>query len=223
MPIDTVQYQKIRDELAKSNVTLIAVSKTKPVEDIEALMALGQADFGENYVQELADKQGKIKDNIRWHFIGHLQSNKVKQIISYVHLIHSIDSLKLLQAINKQAEKINRVVDCLLQVHIAQEETKYGLDETELNEVFQSLSSMQHVNIKGFMGMATFTQDVEQVRSEYRYLKQLYDKFRLLPQGKSFNILSMGMSGDYKIAVAEGSTMVRIGSLIFGERNYGAK
>jgi len=223
MPIDTVQYQKIRDELAKSNVTLIAVSKTKPVEDIEALMALGQADFGENYVQELADKQGKIKDNIRWHFIGHLQSNKVKQIISYVHLIHSIDSLKLLQAINKQAEKINRVVDCLLQVHIAQEETKYGLDETELNEVFQSLSSMQHVNIKGFMGMATFTQDVEQVRSEYRYLKQLYDKFRLLPQGKSFNILSMGMSGDYKIAVAEGSTMVRIGSLIFGERNYGPK
>ncbi len=213
-------YQEIIQDLSAKNVTLIAVSKTKPVEDIQSLLALDHIDFGENYVQELIDKQQKITGNIHWHFIGHLQSNKVKQIIPFVHLIHSIDSLKLLEEVNKQAQKVNRIVDCLLQVHIAQEETKFGLDESELNEIINTSSSLQHVSIRGLMGMATFTDNIEQVRSEYRYLKQLYDKLQASPQCSSFDTLSMGMSGDYKIAVEEGSTMVRIGSLIFGERNY---
>lgn len=213
-------YKEIIQELSPNNVTLIAVSKTKPVEDIQSLLALDHLDFGENYVQELIDKQQQIIGNIHWHFIGHLQSNKVKQIIPFVHLIHSIDSLKLLQEVNKQAQKINRIVDCLLQVHIAQEETKFGLNETELNEIINASSSLKHVRIKGLMGMATFTDNTEQVRSEYKYLKQLYDKLKALPQCHSFDTLSMGMSGDYKIAVEEGSTMVRIGSLIFGDRNY---
>lgn len=220
MSIEEARYQDIVKDLQAANVTLVAVSKTKPIEDIEALLRLGQVDFGENYVQELIDKQQKISGNIHWHFIGHLQTNKVKQIIPFVHLIHSIDSLKLLKEINKQAKKINRVVDCLLQVHIAQEETKFGLDEAELNDIINSLDSLQHVRVIGLMGMATFTDNVDQVRSEYRYLKQLYDKLKALPQCSSFNTLSMGMSGDYKIAVEEGSTMVRIGSLIFGDRNY---
>ncbi len=220
MAVRSDRYKEIIQELSPNNVTLIAVSKTKPVEDIQSLLALDHLDFGENYVQELIDKQQQIIDNIHWHFIGHLQSNKVKQIIPFVHLIHSIDSLKLLQEVNKQAQKINRIVDCLLQVHIAQEETKFGLNETELNEIINASSSLKHVRIKGLMGMATFTDNTEQVRSEYKYLKQLYDKLKALPQCHSFDTLSMGMSGDYKIAVEEGSTMVRIGSLIFGERNY---
>lgn len=220
MPIEEIRYQQIVKDLQAANVTLVAVSKTKPIEDIIELHQAGQLDFGENYVQELIEKQQKITTNIHWHFIGHLQSNKVKQIIPFVHLIHSIDSLKLLQEVNKQAQKINRIVDCLLQVHIAQEETKFGLDESELNEIINTSSSLEHVRIKGLMGMATFTDDTQQVRSEYQKLKQLYNKLKSLPQCSSFDTLSMGMSGDYKIAVEEGSTMVRIGSLIFGERNY---
>jgi pyridoxal phosphate enzyme (YggS family) len=220
MPIEQARYQQIVKQLQQDKVTLVAVSKTKPVEDIEALLAVGQLDFGENYVQELVEKQSKISSNIHWHFIGHLQTNKVKQIIPFVHLIHSIDSLKLLQEVNKQAQKINRVVDCLLQVHIAQEESKFGLDETELDDIINSLASLTNVRVIGLMGMATFTDNTEQVRSEYRYLKQLYERLKALPQCSSFNTLSMGMSGDYQIAVEEGSTMVRIGSLIFGERNY---
>jgi pyridoxal phosphate enzyme (YggS family) len=220
MPIEQARYQQIVKQLQQEKVTLVAVSKTKPVEDIEALLAVGQLDFGENYVQELIEKQSKINGDIHWHFIGHLQTNKVKQIISFVHLIHSIDSLKLLQEVNKQAQKINRVIDCLLQVHIAQEESKFGLDETELDDIINSLASLTNVRVIGLMGMATFTDNTEQVRSEYRYLKQLYERLKALPQCSSFKILSMGMSGDYQIAVEEGSTMVRIGSLIFGERNY---
>lgn len=221
MAVNKTAYQQIVKGLEENNVSLIAVSKTKPVEDIEALIELGQKDFGENYVQELVEKQLNISADIRWHFIGHLQTNKVKQIISFVHLIHSVDSLKLLQEISKQAQKVNRVVDCLLQVHIAREETKYGMDEQEVYSVLSQLSNLSNVNIKGLMGMATLTEDEALIRKEYKYLKQLYDKLVNEQQAcASFDTLSMGMSSDYNIAIEEGSTMVRIGSLIFGERNY---
>lgn len=221
MPVNETKFQQISDELKAKNVTLIAVSKTKPIEDIQSLLAKGQMDFGENYVQELAEKQSKISGDIHWHFIGHLQTNKVKQVVPFVYLIHSVDSLKLLKEINKQAEKINRKIDCLLQMHIAKEETKFGMDEAELDELLQALPLFTSVNIKGLMGMATLTDDLNAVRSEYRYLKQLYDRLKNdRTECSSFNILSMGMSGDYHIAVEEGSNMVRIGSLIFGERNY---
>jgi pyridoxal phosphate enzyme (YggS family) len=221
MPINEIKYQEIVKALAEKNVTLIAVSKTKPLADIEALSAKGQLDFGENYVQELLEKQPGTGKAVRWHFIGHLQTNKVKLIVPFVHLIHSVDSLKLLKEINKQGEKIGRTIDCLLQIHIAKEETKYGLDETELYELLGSVPSLKNVNIKGLMGMATLTDSDNTVRSEYRYLKQLYDKLgKEKTECLSFSILSMGMSGDYHIAIEEGSNMVRIGSLIFGERNY---
>ncbi len=221
MPVNQEAYQQIVKGLQAENITLVAVSKTKPVEDIQALVAEGQLDFGENYVQELVGKHRMLGDTVRWHFIGHLQTNKVKHIVPFVHLVHSVDSLKLLREIDKQAVKINRVVDCLLQVHIAREETKYGMDEAELDELLDVLPQFSHVRVKGLMGMATLTDDLSIVRSEYRRLKQLYD--RLVSERKecaSFSILSMGMSGDYQVAIEEGSTMVRIGSLIFGERNY---
>lgn len=222
MAINTEKYRELINEL-KDRATLVAVSKTKPVEDIKALYALGQRDFGENYVQELTDKQPQLPTDIRWHFIGHLQSNKVKYIAPFVHLIHGVDSLKLLQEINKQAAKNNRVIDCLLQVHIAKEETKFGMDETELKEASSLLtnSAMNNVRVVGLMGMASFSEDMNLVRSEFRYLKSLYNKFNQ-PSATHYTLqtLSMGMSGDYKIAVEEGSNMVRIGSLIFGERNY---
>jgi PLP dependent protein len=221
MPISEIKFQQIVKPLNERKVTLVAVSKTKPVEDIEALMLLGQLDFGENYVQELLEKQSRIQSNIRWHFIGHLQTNKVKQVVPFVHLVHSVDSLKLLQEINKQALKVKRVIDCLLQVHIATEETKFGLDEQELYELLNVAPTFSNVRINGLMGMATLTDDMAHVRSEYQYLKQLFDKLKTgRAECASFNILSMGMSSDYEIAVEEGSTMVRIGSLIFGERNY---
>ncbi len=221
MAVNESGYQQIVKGLQEANITLVAVSKTKPVSDIQVLLELGQKDFGENYVQELVEKQSQITGDINWHFIGHLQTNKVKQIISFVHLIHGVDSFKLLLEINKQATKINRVVDCLLQVHIAKEETKFGMDEDEVKAVLDQVSSLSHVKIKGLMGMATFSDDENIIRKEYKYLKQLYDTLvneRI--ECTSFNILSMGMSGDYNIAVEEGSNMVRIGSLIFGERNY---
>lgn len=219
MAINKDKYQEIINEL-KGKATLVAVSKTKPVEDIQALYELGQRDFGENYVQELVDKQPQLPNDIRWHFIGHLQSNKVKFIAPFVHLVHGVDSFKLLQEINKQAAKSNRVIDCLLQVHIAKEETKFGMDEAELNEAISQLANleMKNVRVVGLMGMASFSEDMNLVRSEFKYLKSLYNKFNI--QHSTFNILSMGMSGDYKIAIEEGSNMVRIGSLIFGERNY---
>lgn len=222
MAINTEKYQELINEL-KDKATLVAVSKTKPVEDIKALYELGQRDFGENYVQELTDKQPQLPNDIRWHFIGHLQSNKVKYIAPFVYLIHGVDSLKLLQEINKQAAKNNRVIDCLLQVHIAKEETKFGMDEAELNEASSQLanSAMNHVRVVGLMGMASFSEDINLVRSEFRYLKSLYDKLnQLSTTNHKLQTLSMGMSGDYKIAVEEGSNLVRIGSLIFGERNY---
>lgn len=221
MPVNAKSYQEIVKGLKEKDVTLIAVSKTKPVEDIEALLSMGHLDFGENYVQELVEKQSKITRPVRWHFIGHLQTNKVKQVIPFVHLVHSVDSLKLLKEIDKQAAKVGRKVDCLLQMHIAKEETKFGLDEVELNQLLDSVSSLTNVNIKGLMGMATLTEDLAVVRSEYKYLKALYDRLKnKRSECASFSILSMGMSGDYQVAVDEGSNMVRIGSLIFGERNY---
>jgi len=203
-------------------VTLVAVSKTKFIEDIQAIYNLGQRDFGENYVQELLEKQQQLPKDILWHFIGHLQSNKVKQIISFVHLIHGVDSFKLLKEIDKQAEKISRTIKCLLQVHIAQEETKFGLDEHELNELMSQLANMPMKNIlvNGLMGMASFTSNIEKVRNEFRYLKSLQDKYaQLQTVNCKFQTLSMGMTADYKIAIEEGSNMIRIGSLIFGERS----
>lgn len=213
MPVNTEKYRELVKWLSEKNVTLIAVSKTKPIEDILALYELGQRDFGENYVQELVDKQALLPKDIRWHFIGHLQSNKVKYIAPFVHLIHGVDSLKLLKEINKQGGKCARVINCLLQVHIASEETKFGMDEAEIDEAKQAASQLDHIRIKGLMGMASFTDDAIQVRGEFRTLKFLLN--RMDPDA----ILSMGMSSDYKIAIEEGSTMVRIGSLLFGSRN----
>lgn len=210
MPVNKSNYERIQKELQAKAVTLVAVSKTKPVEDILELYELGHRDFGENYVQELVDKEAQLPKDIRWHFIGHLQSNKVKYIAPFVHLIHGVDSFKLLQEIDKQAKKQNRIIDCLLQVYIAKEETKFGLDENELAEVL--MRELVNARVCGLMGMASFSDDMELVRSEFRYLKTLFDKQPKL------QTLSMGMSGDYTIAVEEGSNMVRIGSLLFGER-----
>ncbi len=207
-------FLKLKKELDDTGVVLVAVSKTKPVEDILALYELGQRDFGENYVQELVDKAGQLPKDIRWHYIGHLQTNKVKLITSFVQLIHGVDSLKLLREIGKQGAKAGRVVDCLLQVHIANEETKFGLDEKELDELMGQYNegAIQGVRVLGLMGMASFTENMSQVREEFRKLKRMFDHHARL------TTLSMGMSSDYKVAIEEGSTMVRIGSLLFGER-----
>lgn len=222
MAVNEGKYQEIMEELSAKNITLVAVSKTKPVEDIEAMYKLGQKDFGENYVQELAEKHEKITNkNIRWHFIGHLQTNKVKYIVSFVHLIHSVDSLKLLKEINKQAAKAGRLVDCLLQIHIAKEEAKFGMDEAEVYEVLNNIHELKKISVKGLMGMATLTNDEEQIRKEYKSLNTFYHKLKKdRSECAGFTILSMGMSSDYHIAIEEGSTMVRVGSLLFGERNY---
>lgn len=220
MLVNQNKYLEIVKQLSPKNIVLVAVSKTKPVEAIKELYDLGHRDFGENYVQELEDKQQQLPQDIRWHFIGHLQSNKIKYIASFVHLIHGIDSFKLLKEVDKQAKKVNRTIDVLLQVHIAEEETKFGLDGKELSEILNSeeISALKNVTIRGLMGMASFTEDKEKVRKEFRYLKSLFDQFSALHP--SFSILSMGMSGDYTIAIEEGSSMVRIGSLLFGERQY---
>jgi len=216
MPVDKKAYQELNDELRLSKITLVAVSKTKPVEDILALYDLGHRDFGENYVQELVDKSKQLPEDIRWHFIGHLQTNKVKLIVPFIYLIHGVDSLQLLKEINKQAEKHSRVIHCLLQVHIAQEETKFGLDENELFSL--DISQFTNVKINGLMGMASLTDDLNKIRFEFKQLKIMYDKLSTFnPQ---LSTLSMGMSSDYKIAIEEGSNMVRIGSLLFGERTY---
>jgi pyridoxal phosphate enzyme (YggS family) len=210
---DVKRYGEILAELG-GRTSLVAVSKTEPVEEIQKLYELGQRDFGENYVQELLEKKGVLPPDIRWHFIGHLQSNKVKYIVPFISLVQSVDSFKLLLEINKQSHKYNRVTDCLFQVHIAQEETKFGLNEKELMEAMNhpELPRLNHIRICGLMGMASFTDDMGKVASEYGYLKSLFDSY------PAFSILSMGMSTDYKIAVEKGSTMVRIGSLLFGKR-----
>lgn len=221
--INKEKYTAIIQDLSEKSVKLVAVSKTKPAESIKELYDLGQHDFGENYVQELVDKQEQLPQDIRWHFIGHLQTNKVKYIAPYVYLIHGVDSFKLLTEINKQAVKNNRVIHVLLQVHIAQEETKFGLDENELEQLLlnstDQLSGLRNIQIDGFMGMASFTDNKDQVRSEFKYMKSLFNKYsHVQNENCKIQILSMGMSGDYIIAIEEGSNMVRIGSLIFGER-----
>jgi len=215
MPVNKEAYKQLNEELRLLAITLVAVSKTKPVEDILKLYDLGHRDFGENYVQELVEKSDQLPKDIRWHFIGHLQTNKVKSIIPFVYLIHGVDTLKLLKEINKQAEKHSRVIHCLLQIHIAQEETKFGLDENELFSL--DINQFENVKIVGLMGMASLTDDITKIRVEFKQLKIMYDKLTTLnPQ---LSTLSMGMSSDYKIAIEEGSNMVRIGSLLFGERN----
>ena len=224
MAIDRQAYQQIAVELQANGVILVAVSKTKPASDILELYSLGQRDFGENYVQELVDKAAQLPKDIRWHFIGHLQSNKVKYIAPFVHLIHGVDSLKLLKEINKQAAKHNRIIDVLLQVHIAQEETKFGFDAYELQELLQTqsaeLQELSGVRVCGLMGMASFSDNTELVRSEFHQLRSLFEQHRSRTADNiQLTILSMGMSGDYKMAIEEGSTLVRIGSLLFGSRN----
>lgn len=219
MAVNAEQYHRIQEELATNKVTLVAVSKIKPVSDIQALYDIGQRDFGENYVQELLEKQARLPVDINWHFIGHLQSNKVKYIAPFVHLIHGVDSYNLLKEINKQAIKNNRVINCLLQVHIAQEETKFGLNEKELHALLEKAGDLQQVHIKGLMGMASFSDDEKIVRKEFRMLKNLFEQLKeyRLPQLQA-ETLSMGMSADYMMAIEEGSNMVRIGSLLFGRR-----
>jgi pyridoxal phosphate enzyme (YggS family) len=221
MPINREAYLGVKQEIGEKAV-LVAVSKTKPVEDILALYSEGQRDFGENYVQELTEKQAQLPADIRWHFIGHLQSNKVRYIIPFVYLIHGVDSLRLLKEIDRQAAKAGRIADVLLQVHIAEEETKFGLDAAELDDLLMAVRSnpaeWAHIRIKGLMGMASFSEDAAAVRAEFHTLKQLFDAHFTALTGPGSGILSMGMSGDYQLAVAEGSTMVRIGSLLFGKR-----
>jgi PLP dependent protein len=218
------EYQHFREQLGK-NVTLVAVSKLQPVEAISKLYTFGHRDFGENYVQELIEKQLLLPSDIKWHFIGHLQSNKIKYIAPFIHLIHSVDSFKLLIEIDRQGKKINRKINCLLQVHIANEDTKYGLHEDELDEMVTGITraaemkEMNHVMVSGLMGMASFTDDEDKVRAELKYLSTLYDKYLSVKTSNfAFKHLSMGMSADYRIAIEEGSNMVRVGSLVFGER-----
>ncbi len=213
----------IQNELAPfSHVKLIAVSKTKPVEVLLEAYQVGLRDFGENKVQEMLPKYEALPKDIRWHLIGHLQTNKVKYIAPFVHLVHSVDSLKLLQEMDKQGKKRSRVIDCLLQVYIAQEETKFGLSREELVEILdsQELQNLKNIRIKGLMGMASNTENFEQVRQEFKNLKSIFDSIREKYHGENLDLqeLSMGMSGDYMLAIEEGSTMVRIGSKIFGSR-----
>ena len=211
---------QIKESLPK-DVTLIAVSKTKPVSDILQAYQVGQRHFGENKIQEMTQKFEEMPMDIFWHMIGHVQTNKVKYMAPFVYLIHGVDSFKLLEEINKQALKNNRVINCLLQIHIAQEETKFGLDAQELDQILnsQALSQLKNINIVGLMGMASFTEDLNQVQQEFNQLNQLYSNYK---DQKTFNVnfqhLSMGMSGDYTTAIACGSNMVRIGSNIFGTR-----
>ncbi len=211
--------QKIKEQIGQ-NVELVAVSKTKPIELLMEAYNAGQRLFGENKVQEMVTKYEQMPKDIEWHMIGHLQSNKVKYIAPFVSLIHGVDSLKLLEVINKEGEKCNRKINCLLQVFIADEETKFGLDENELNEVLKQINEhpekYTHVNIVGLMGMATNTNDKDKISNEFKTLKKIFN--RISPFTTHYSLLSMGMSGDYQIALQEGSNMIRVGSLIFGER-----
>ncbi len=216
-------YNKILDVLKPLHINLVAVSKIQPVQAIKELYQFGQKDFGENYVQELVEKQTQLPADIRWHFIGHLQTNKVKLIAPFIYLVQGVDSFKLLKEINKEAKKNNRIIKILLQVHIAKEETKFGLDENELADLLNNQLTnepLHHINIVGLMGMASFIDDMDKVRKEFKHLKTLYDKYsRLSTFNLQLQTLSMGMSSDYELAIEEGSNMVRIGSLIFGERH----
>lgn len=210
--------------MVPSDVTLIAVSKTKPVSDLQEAYDAGQRIFGENKALEMRDKYQELPKDIQWHFIGHLQTNKIKYIAPFVTLIHSIDSLSLLEAVNKEALKNDRVIDCLLQFHIAQEDTKFGLDIDEAKQLLESenYKNQKNIRIVGVMGMATFTDEVTQIRNEFKTLKDIFDflKVNYFKDNDSFKEISMGMSDDYLIAIEEGATMVRVGSKIFGARNY---
>jgi len=220
MPFQTSVYNSLKNQI-DSNVTIVAVSKTKPIADLQEAYDIGVRDYGENYVQELVDKHEALPKDIRWHFIGHLQSNKVKYIAPFVHLIHGVDSEKLLIEINKQGEKINKKISCLLQIYIATEESKFGLNVAELESIIQKLPQLPFVQISGMMGMASFSSDSHIVKGEFDTLKQLFDKYSSSSTDNfKMEILSMGMSGDYKMAISCGSNMIRIGSMLFGEREY---
>ena len=202
-------------------VTLVAVSKTKPIADVQEAYDAGQRIFGENKIQEMSEKKALLPKDIQWHMIGHVQTNKVRQMAEYISLVHGVDSLKLLEEIDKQAAKHNRVINCLLQMHIAEEETKFGLDKSELMALLASekLTTLDHICIKGLMGMATFTEDKIQIEKEFKHLKSIFDTAKSFATSNcEMTILSMGMSGDYELAIACGSNMVRIGSSIFGTR-----
>ncbi len=223
MAINTEAFNILKAKSDAAGVTLVAVSKTKSEEDILALYNLGQRDFGENYVQELIKKHESLPKDIRWHFIGHLQSNKVKLIAPFVYLIHGVDSVKLLEVINKEGEKIKRKIKCLLQVHIAKEETKFGFDLIEARQAITHVfveTSFSNIELCGLMGMASFTANQDEVRHEFSSLKSLHEEIRSRVDidKNSFSILSMGMSGDYELAISEGSNLIRVGSLLFGAR-----
>ena len=221
MPIVT-NLNNIKSQLPE-NVTLVAVSKTKPVTDLMEAYDAGQRIFGENKIQEMAEKWEQLPKDIQWHMIGHVQTNKVKYMAPFVSLVHGVDSLKLLHEINKQAAKNNRVIDCLLQIFIAEEESKFGLDEKELEEILisEEFKELKNIKIVGLMGMATFTDNQTQIEKEFKHLKDIFDNLQNPPKTQNLQptTLSMGMSGDYKLAISCGSTMVRIGSSIFGGRN----
>lgn len=218
----TNNLQSILSEIPK-DVTLVAVSKTKPVSDLMEAYNAGQRVFGENKIQEMVEKFEAMPKDIQWHMIGHVQTNKVKYMAAFVKLVHSVDSLKLLKEINKQAKKYERTIDCLIQIKIAEEDSKFGLSANDAKALITSpeVSKLGHINIVGLMGMATFTDDEPQLKSEFTKLKNTFESFKDLQTNNSnLNIISMGMSGDYNIAISCGSNMIRVGSNIFGERNY---
>jgi pyridoxal phosphate enzyme (YggS family) len=225
MAINIEAYKELMKISSEKGITLVAVSKNKPVSDIQDLYEIGHRDFGENYVQELIQKQLLLPEDIRWHFIGHLQRNKVKYIAPFVYMIHGVETYQLLEEIDRQAVKNERRIKCLLQMHIAQEESKFGLSYEELQDIIRDLPKLELIDqirnttVSGLMGMATFTDDKDQVRKEFRFLKRAFDEAKKqLVKSSEFDTLSMGMSADYKIAIEEGSTMIRVGSLLFGER-----
>ncbi|MCF6365814.1 MAG: YggS family pyridoxal phosphate-dependent enzyme [Bacteroidales bacterium] len=215
--------KKIKSQIP-DNVKLVAVSKTKPNEDIMQAYNIGHKIFGENKVQDLTEKYERLPKDIEWHFIGHLQRNKVKFIAPFVSLIHAVDSLRLLKKINEEAKKNNRTINCLLQIHIAEEDTKFGLNKDEVEQILENpeFDKLQNVKISGLMGMATYTKDKSQIKKEFKFLKNLFKniKAKYFSDKESFTEISTGMSGDYEIAIEAGSTIVRIGSTIFGARNY---
>jgi len=202
------------------HVNLVAVSKTKPISELMEAYDAGQRIFGENKIQEMAQKYEHMPKDIQWHMIGHVQRNKVKYMAEFVSLIHGVDSFKLLKEINKQAQKYDRVINCLLQIKIAEEESKFGMSKKDASTLLQSeeFSELQHINVIGLMGMATFTDDMAQVEGEFKFLKSTFEEFKII--NPELETISMGMSGDYKLAIDSGSTMIRVGSSIFGARNY---
>ncbi len=221
--MDINSYLNIKNSLPEK-VLLLAVSKTKPEEDIMDLYNLGQRDFGENKVQEMTTKYNNLPKDIRWHQIGHLQTNKIKYIVPYVHMIHSVDSLKLAQEINKQAQKTNKIIRCLLQIKVAEEETKFGFAPNDIIQLFENNAFTQLKNIKicGLMGMATNTENTNEINNEFSEIKKLFNyiKLQYYKNIDDFSEISMGMSGDYNLAIKNGSTIIRLGSIIFGERDY---